>query len=167
MKIRGTDIKDVIQFHVLDGVTQRESKKNINQSEAYFILNEIIKLKEEGYQGSVGIITPFAHQHKFITDLIYSNENQDYFKEHFKLKIMTFDSCQGEERQIIYYSMVERQNEDILKNLFLLKFGNLDNEEMNSRNATRLNVGLSRVQESMRFVLSKQPEDIRGEVEMR
>ncbi|OMF72872.1 hypothetical protein BK143_11585 [Paenibacillus peoriae] len=164
MKIRGVDIQEVIKFHVLTEVSERESKKNINKSEADFILKEIIKLKNEGFQGSVGIITPFAHQHKYITDLFYSNENQLYFSEHFQLKIMTFDSCQGEERDIIFYSMVERQNEDNLKGIFLLQFGNLDNEELNSKNATRLNVGLSRAKESVRFVLSKQPESIRGEV---
>ncbi len=164
MKIRGLDLSEVIQFHVLSDVTEKENKKNINKSEAYFILEEVIKLKNEGFKGTVGIITPFSHQHKYLTDLFYSNENQPYFDEHFQLKLMTFDSCQGEERDIIFYSMVERENEDILKSIFLLQFGNLDNDESNSRNVTRLNVGFSRAKDTVRFVLSKQPENIRGEV---
>ncbi|MGG4402535.1 AAA domain-containing protein [Paenibacillus amylolyticus] len=164
MKIRGLDLHEVIKFHVLTDVSEKENKKNINIIEANFILDEVTKLKNEGFKGTVGIITPFAHQHKYLTDLFYSNENQTYFNENFQLKIMTFDSCQGEERDIIFYSMVERKNEDILKRIFLLQFGNLDNDELNSRNATRLNVGLSRAKESIRFVLSKEPEEIRGEM---
>ncbi|MEK3704083.1 AAA domain-containing protein [Paenibacillus sp. FSL R7-0198] len=164
MKIRGLDLHEVIKFHVIKDISEKENKKNINISEANFILDEVTKLKNVGFKGTVGIITPFAHQHKYLTDLFYSNENQTYFNENFQLKLMTFDSCQGEERDIIFYSMVERENEDILKRIFLLQFGNLDNDELNSRNATRLNVGFSRAKESVRFVLSKEPEDIRGEM---
>lgn len=35
------------------------------------------------------------------------HSHKDYFFEDLKLKIMTFDTCQGEEREIVYYSLVD------------------------------------------------------------
>ncbi|NHM33425.1 hypothetical protein [Neobacillus terrae] len=75
------------------------------------------------------------------------------------MKVMTFDSCQGEERDIIYYTMVERKGEDSLKYIFPVSF--TDNEE--NLKAQRLNVGFSRVKEKAVFVLSKPVNEIRGE----
>lgn len=77
---------------------------------------------------------------------------------------MTFDSCQGEERDIIYYSMVEREDQDNLKYIFPVDFRRGSKEKSESLKAQRLNVGLSRTKESMRFVVSKDIEDIKGEI---
>lgn len=163
MKIRGKSIKDVIQFHYVKADDLQERFKNTNRAEVDFILGELQKLKEEGFKGTVGIITPFTNQQKLITNQVYDSENWQFYQNEFKLKIMTFDSCQGDEKDIIYYSMVEKPNEDILKYIFPIKLTNLDNEEDGNLKAQRLNVGFSRAKESIRFVMSKKPEDVRGE----
>jgi very-short-patch-repair endonuclease len=163
MKIRGKSIKDVIQFHYVKPDDGQEKYKNTNQAEVDFILSELQRLKEEGLKGTVGIITPFTNQQKLITNQVYDSENWQFYQDEFKLKIMTFDSCQGDEKDIIYYSMVEKPNEDILKYIFPIKLSNLDEEEDGNLKAQRLNVGFSRAKESIRFVMSKNPEDIRGE----
>lgn len=62
--------------------------------------------------------------------------------EKFHLKIMTFDSCQGEERDIIYYSMVEKPGEDNLNYIFPVKLDQAAEEEKGTLKAQRLNVGL-------------------------
>ena len=164
MKIRGKSIKDVIQFHYVKPDDGQEKYKNTNQAEVDSILEELQRLKEEGFKGTVGIITPFTNQQKLITNQVYDSENWQFYQNEFKLKIMTFDSCQGDEKDIIYYSMVEKPNEDILKYIFPIKLSNLDGEEDGNLKAQRLNVGFSRAKESIRFVMSKRPEDIRGEV---
>lgn len=163
MKIRGKSIKDVIQFHPVKANDGQERFKNTNQAEVDFILSELQRLKEEGFKGTVGIITPFTNQQKLITNQVYDSESWQFYQNEFKLKIMTFDSCQGDEKDIVYYSMVEKPNEDILKYIFPIKLTNLDEEEDGNLKAQRLNVGFSRAKESIRFVMSKNPEDVRGE----
>ncbi len=163
MKIRGKSINDVIQFYYVEADIKQGKYKNTNQAEAEFILKELQPLKDEGFKGTVGIITPFTNQQKFISNLVYDSENWQFYQNEFKLKVMTFDSCQGDEKDIVYYSMVEKPNEDILKYVFPIKLTNLDDEDDGNRKAQRLN-GFSRAKESVRFVMNKKPEDIRGEV---
>jgi hypothetical protein len=164
MKIRGKSINEVIKFHYVDPDSRQEKYKNTNEREADFILTELQGLKNSGFTGTVGIITPFTNQQKLISNKVFSSEGWQFYHDKFNLKIMTFDSCQGDEKDIIYYSMVERPNEDILKYVFPIKLSNLEDEEEGSLKAQRLNVGLSRAREAVKFVMSKRPEDIRGEI---
>ena len=90
--------------------------------------------------------------------------NWQFYQDQFKLRVMTFDSCQGDEKDIIYYSMVEKPNEDILKYIFPVRLAHLDEEEDGNLKAQRLNVGFSRARESVRFVVSKPIAEIKGEV---
>ncbi len=163
MKIRGKPISEVIHFHYVDSDGTPEKYRNTNQGEADFILSELERLKQEGFKGSVGIITPFTNQQKLISNKIYDSENWQFYLDEFKLRIMTFDSCQGDEKDIIYYSMVEKPGEEILKFIFPIRLSHLDDEEDGNLKAQRLNVGFSRARESVRFVLSKPPEEIKGE----
>jgi len=164
MKIRGKSISEVIKFHYVEPDNAQQKYRNTNEREADFILEELQLLKDSGFTGTVGIITPFTNQQKLISNKVFSSEDWQFYRDRFNLKIMTFDSCQGDEKDIIYYSMVERPNEDILKYIFPIKLSNLEDEEEGSLKAQRLNVGLSRARESIRFVVSKKPEDIRGEI---
>lgn len=79
-----------------------------------------------------------------------------------QLKIMTFDTCQGEERDIIYYSMVASPHSDKLWGVFIKDLSNVDIEEDGQIKAQRLNVGFSRAKECAHFVLSKPLEDFNG-----
>ncbi len=164
MKIRGKSISEVIKFHYIEPDYAQGKYKNTNEREADFILEELKLLKNSGFTGTVGIITPFTNQQKLISNKVFSSEDWQFYRDKFNLKIMTFDSCQGDEKDIIYYSMVERPDEDILKYIFPIKLSNLEDEEEGSLKAQRLNVGLSRAREGIRFVMSKRPEDIRGEI---
>ena len=86
-----------------------------------------------------------------------------YFEEKMKLKVMTFDTCQGEERDIVYYSMVESLSNNARLNTIFAKSMSVDDEEGKLREQ-RLNVGFSRAKESVVFVISKQPEEFKGEI---
>ena len=61
--------------------------------------------------------------------MISKAPEKDYFFDNLKLKIMTFDTCQGEERDTIFYSMVASEENDRLWGVFIKDLGSVDLEE--------------------------------------
>ena len=166
IRVKSPDLrlKDIIKFDILD-YKKEETIGNSNKNEADFIIKQLEKFKKDNYLGSVGVITPFADQQKLISTILQKHNDRDYFYEKFNLKVWTFDTCQGEERKTIFYSMVADKNEDKLWSIFPSTFEKLDLEDgTNIHRAQRLNVGFSRVQECMHFVLSKDPEKFNNEI---
>jgi len=96
--------------------------------------------------------------------LIGDHPERDYFFETLRLKVMTFDTCQGEERDLVFYSMVASPTSDKLWAIFVKDLALEDLEENGKIKAQRLNVGFSRAKECMHFVLSKPIEDFRGAI---
>src|SRR5579883_1499790 len=84
--------------------------------------------------------------------------------DELKLKIMTFDTCQGEERDIVFYSMVANRAVDRLWGVFIKDLASVDLEEEGKLKAQRLNVGFSRAKECMHFVLSKPLSEYQGAI---
>lgn len=164
MKIRGKSIGDVIEFIKVDPGAGNEGLKNSNRAEAEYILGEIKRLKDSGFKGTVGVITPFTDQQKLIYNMLFDSGDWRGLRDSLKLKVMTFDSCQGEERDIIYYSLVERPDEETLKQIFPVDLNKINIEENGNLKAQRLNVGLSRAKESVRFVISKDVDSFKGEI---
>ncbi len=158
MKIRAKPLADVIRFHRVQASDLVEDK-NINREEADFIFAELENLKKKGFKGTVGIITPFKDQQKYLHAQLTKNSNYAFYDEQFRLKIMTFDSCQGQERDIIFYSMVETPQKRNLHYIFPEK----DLKEDNDKRSQRLNVGFSRAKEEVRFVISKDVDAYTGE----
>jgi hypothetical protein len=164
MKIRAKNIDEVIKFTKVKASAKDELRPNSNNAEVEFIKSELHRLKSEKNEMSVGIITPHTNQQKLLVDQISKMPEYDYFVENFKLKIMTFDTCQGEERDIIYYSMVATKESDKLWGVFIKDLNNVDIEEDGQIKAQRLNVGFSRGKECIHFVISKDIEDFNGSV---
>lgn len=164
MKIRGAAIDEVLHFSFIDHDGKEELIQNTNSLEAKFIISELQKLKEADRSSSVGIITPHTNQQKLLTEMINKLPEKDYFYEKLNLKIMTFDTCQGEERDIIFYSMVATEKNDHLWGIFIKDLSNVDIEEEGKIKAQRLNVGFSRAKECMHFVLSKPIEKYSGSI---
>lgn len=77
---------------------------------------------------------------------------------------MTFDTCQGEERDLIFYSMVATAEDDRLWGVFIKNLSDIDIEEDGKIKAQRLNVGLSRSKECMHFVMSKPLDKFNGSI---
>ena len=163
IRLRSKSIKDIIHFEVLDYEIDKETQ-NTNDQEAKYIIKQLEKIKEREDETTVGIITPFSDQQKNLTTLITKHKDKDYFFDKLNLKIMTFDTCQGEEREIIFYSMVATKKKDKLNWIFPTDLSNTDLEELGDKKAQRMNVGLSRVQEKMVFVLSKKPDEFNNEI---
>ncbi len=164
MKIRGKSIDDVIKFSQVKSNVKDEVYPNTNLAEVHFIINELQKLKTQKNVLSVGIITPHTNQQKLLQEEISKLPERDFFFEDFQLKIMTFDTCQGEERDIIFYSMVATEHSDKLWGVFIKDLSNVDIEEDGQIKAQRLNVGFSRGKECLHFVLSKPLDKFNGSI---
>ncbi len=164
MKIRGKKIDEVIKFKILKSDGKIELIPKTNPPEIEFIIQELKKMRLENRIDSVGIITPHTDQQKLLMDSINKVQEKDYFFDTLNLKIMTFDTCQGEERDIIFYSMVATPEDDRLIRIFISDLNNVNIEEDGKIKAQRLNVGFSRAKETMFFVLSKPPEAYKGSI---
>jgi very-short-patch-repair endonuclease len=164
IKLRSKRIEDVLKFSEIKHNGRIEVINNTNKQEIEFIIGELNKIKEKGGNVSVGIITPHTNQQKLISADISNLPDRDYFYEKLKLKIMTFDTCQGEERDIIFYSMVATNESDKLWGVFIKDLSTVDIEESRKIKAQRLNVGFSRAKECMHFVISKPLEKFRGAI---
>lgn len=164
MKIRGKPIDEVLKFSFIKHDGKKELLQNTNTLEAEFIISELKKLKDIDSNQSVGIITPHTNQQKILVEKINKLPEKDYFYDKLKLKIMTFDTCQGEERDIVFYSMVATEEDDRLWGVFIKNLEDVDIEEDGKIKFQRLNVGLSRAKECMHFVLSKPLEKYSGSI---
>ena len=164
MKIRGNIIDDVLAFSFIDHDGKNEPVANTNRPEIDFITTELLRLKAVGFKGTAGIITPHTNQQKLIMEAINRLSERDWLYDNLRLKIMTFDTCQGEERDIIYYSMVANPAIDRLWGIFVKDLEKVDVEENGKIKAQRLNVGFSRAKETMHFVLSKPLDQYSGSI---
>ncbi|UCH05343.1 MAG: hypothetical protein JSW05_04040 [Candidatus Thorarchaeota archaeon] len=63
---------------------------------------------------------------KLAMEMISKTPDRDHFLDVNKLKIMTFDTCQGEERDIIFYSMVATGESDRLWGVFIKNLADVD-----------------------------------------
>lgn len=163
IKIRSKPITDVIRFEVLNHDGRVEKKRNSNTLEAEFILAELKKLLELDSPPTVGVITPFTEQQVYLSHFLKDDSDGDRFERELRLKIMTFDTCQGEERELIIYSMVATKDHDVLNYVFPASLEQ-DKDRIEALKVQRLNVGFSRAQEGMLFILSKPIEAYRGSI---
>lgn len=164
MKIRGKAIGEVIKFDVIDHDGKFDETKNTNELEADFIIKKLKEFKDKNIVQSLGIITPHREQVSMLWDKISNIPEKDWLFEKCKLKIMTFDTCQGEERDYIFYSMVATREKDRLTWIFLKDFASINDEVDGTIKSQRLNVGFSRAKECIHFVLSKPVEEYSGEL---
>lgn len=164
MKIRAKHIDEVLKFSFIKHDGKVEPYQNTNVPEAEFIIGELKKLKETDSNVSVCIITPHTNQQKILMEMISKLPERDYFFDKLRLKIFTFDTCQGEERDLVFYSMVATEESDRLWGVFISDLSKVDIEEDGQIKAQRLNVGFSRSRETMHFVLSKPLEKFNGSI---
>lgn len=165
MKVRGVPVSSVLKFTQIKHDGLEEATKNTNVPEIDFIIAELKALKEQGRKCTVGVITPHTNQQRLLFEKISDLPEADYLFDTLKLKIMTFDTCQGEEMDTIFYSMVATEADDKLNYVFISDLNNIDMDDDEGKiKAQRLNVGLSRAKECMHFVLSKPIDQYTGTV---
>ena len=164
MKIRGKQIEDVIKIEVIDHDGKIDENKNTNELEVRHIIKKLQEFKEKEIEQSLGIITPHREQVTLLFDKINELPERDWLFGKCKLKIMTFDTCQGEERDYIFYSMVATKEKDRLNWIFLKDFSSISDEIDGTIKSQRMNVGFSRAKECIHFILSKPIVEFQGEI---
>ena len=164
MKARALPINEVIKFTQVDAESTKDLYRLTNTAEANFVLEQFTALKNKDYQGTLGVITPHREQATYINNLLNESSIADWLHDHH-LKVMTFDTCQGEERDYILYSMVAKPSEDKHWAIFPVSMeeSRKEGKEFGTREQ-RLNVGFSRAKETVHFVLSKPVNEYWGEV---
>lgn len=162
IKIRSRPIEEVIKFTELPPAAAKADAGNTNRREVDFIVEELERLLASEQSETVGIITPFREQQALLSRIILHHAKAQHFAEKLRLKIMTFDTCQGEERDIIIYSMVATSERDLLNYIFPVSLENISDDVEEKLKVQRLNVGLSRAKETMHFVLSKPIDEFKG-----
>ncbi len=163
IKVRPVPVEEVIRFEVLDHDGRTEAKRNINSVEAQHIVGFLEGLLAQEDPPTVAIITPHTEQVALIAGLVSRHAQGEAFEDRLRLKVFSFDTCQGEERDLIIYSMVATRERDVLNYIFPVKLGT-NEDENETLKAQRLNVGFSRAKEAMLFVLSKPPEEFGGTI---
>lgn len=166
IKVRGKPIEDVLRFTVLEHDGRTERLRNTNTQEAETILAHLRELADEDLGITVGVITPFREQQQHLSRTLFNDAYGARFESDLKLKVMTFDTCQGEERDLIIYSMVATPEKDLLNYVFPVELTTTVDPDRaeESLKFQRLNVGFSRAKEAMWFVLSKPVDQFHGSI---
>lgn len=157
-RIRTKPINEVLRF--IEVQTKGNAGNNINLDEIEAIKKDIELLLAHGFKGSIGIITSFREQKSQMEELLRKEMANFHvlLKDH-KLAIWFVGDVQGEERDIVYYSLVEDKKigNGSLKNIYPIPNGTADN--IRKLKMQRLNVGFSRAKDTMVFVHSMPIED--------
>jgi hypothetical protein len=154
IKIRSEPLDEVIRFDLVEP-GPGETSRGANTAEADFILERLLEFLELDEPPTVGVITPFREQQALLSKRLFGHAEGAAFQDRLKLKVMTFDSCQGEEREVVFYSLVATQTDDALNYVFPVQLEGADESVEEKLKMQRLNVGFSRAQETVWFVLSK------------
>ena len=119
-----------------------------------FIIHDLESRIKNGFKGSVGIITSFREQQARLEQSLNEKLSMPDLKKNRDLVVWFVGDVQGEERDLVYYSLVEDSkygNAD-LRNIYPVIGGTADN--IRSLKMQRLNVGFSRAKDTMVFVHS-------------
>ena len=163
MKIRGKPIGEVIEFVQVEHDGKFDLHKNTNELEVEEILKRVVKQLDEDDNRSIAVITPFTDQQTLISKIFSEHERYDEILKKLKFRSFTFDSCQGEERDIIYYSFVATAEKDRLSSVLPPSMDAQDEEELDrSKKLQRMNVAFSRGKEKLVFVHSKPVSEFTG-----
>ena len=156
MKIRGKPIDEILEFVELEHDGNFDVFKNTNEQEAKTILELVLQQLEIEDFRSVAVITPFTEQQTLISKIFSEHEKYEEIIGRLKFRSFTFDSCQGEERDIIYYSFVANPKKDRLWAVLPKYIDAQDEEELDrNKKLQRMNVAFSRGKEKLVFVHSK------------
>lgn len=165
IKIRGVPLNEVIEFTNVSDLNETiVSTRSTNQTEAEFILNKCLEYLEDEKSPTVGIITPYTEQQTLISRMVANHAKYQELKSKLQIRVMTFDSCQGEERNVIFYSMVATNDSDTLNYIFPPNLDNAEELIEDKLKIQRLNVGFSRAQEMIWFVISKPIDNFKGSI---
>jgi hypothetical protein len=151
-RIRTKPIGEVLQFIQVE--TKGNSGNNVNLDEIDAVIEDLDKRIKNGFKGTVGIITSFKEQQARMEQALNEKMNLPSLRKNHDLAVWFVGDVQGEERDLVYYSLVEDEkfgNGD-LRSIYPVLGGTADS--IRSLKMQRLNVGFSRAKDTMVFVHS-------------
>jgi superfamily I DNA and/or RNA helicase len=163
VKIRGKPIDEVIKFTEVKNEGSISLARNINEAEVDKIIEELRTIASQAEILSVCIITPHTEQQAYILKRINTLEDGVELTDKLELRVFTFDTCQGEERDVVIMSMVATPDKDRLNYIFSKDIKDADDVEDVLR-LQRLNVGFSRAKECLHIFHSKPLSDFNGSI---
>jgi very-short-patch-repair endonuclease len=163
VKIRGKPIEEVIAFHAVETEGSVGVIRKTNPAEVTAIVERLQELKGQDLPVDCCVITPHTEQQRLVLREINKLPEGNDLIERLNLKVFTFDTCQGEERDTILYSMVASQEEDRLNYVFPKNLDGSDEVEESLR-LQRLNVGFSRAKERIEIFHSKPLNEFQGSI---
>jgi len=96
-----------VRWVQVDGrVTTPSGGSSLNLPEAEAVVAELERLANQGYSGSVGVVTPFRPQTNRILDLARAQPGLTAFLNSSDFTVGTAHSFQGDERDVILFSPV-------------------------------------------------------------
>ncbi|MFZ2544649.1 MAG: AAA domain-containing protein [Candidatus Saccharimonadales bacterium] len=101
---RTAPLSDVFAFTSLKPKSNQLSRFT-NNAEVEMIIQHLHKLKEQGFSGTIGIVTPFSEQAVLLQKELDECVITDWF-ERRELRVMTFDTVRNYSRDYMYYSLV-------------------------------------------------------------
>jgi very-short-patch-repair endonuclease len=149
---------EVLRFIKVE--TQGNSGRNVNIDEIEAIRKDIEEIVNNGFNGTIGIITSFREQQQRAEEYLRKKlSNYHKLKQEQKLTIWFVGDVQGEERDVVYYTFVQdnKLNNANLTAIYPIPGGTAD--DIKSLKMQRLNVGFSRAKDTMVFVHSMDIED--------
>lgn len=149
LKARALPLQDTIKIDHLEVASDESLGLNVNATEAKYIVKALNEMKDNGFEGTIGIITPYYEQATLIQRELDESVISDWFERH-DVTVMTFDTARGEVRDYIFYSMVATAEYDHLTYVMPAT-----KDSQSSVTAQRLITGLSRATTSVHFVISK------------
>ena len=165
VKIRGKPVDQIINFQEVEHDGVYELHGNSNQPEVDAIIQKLSELQEIDDPPDVCVITPHTEQQRLILQSIQRRDDWIELVEKLKLRVFTFDTCQGEEAHTVIYSMVATQERDRLNYVFAKDLAKSEDVEENLR-LQRLNVGFSRARERIIIFHSKPFSEFQGGIQV-
>ena len=114
---------------------------SINKEEAKKVVNELYRLKNQNYQGSIGVVTPFRGQANLIRRMVNNEGELNNWLIGAEFLSDTVHKFQGDERDLMIFSPVISKGMSKGSVAFLKKTGNLFNVAITRARAMLLVIG--------------------------
>jgi very-short-patch-repair endonuclease len=131
-----------VRWVPVQGVVVRPRSGAVNEIEAKAVVKELERLGiEQGYRGTVGVVTPFRAQANRIRDLVNAHPHANLLLNKLELLIDTVHKFQGDERDVMIFSPVVSKGIADGPVGFLKKTDNLFNVAITRARAALIVVG--------------------------
>ena len=133
-----------VRWIEVDGSVTKPGSGALNKAEAEAVVEEIDRLIiQQGYKGTIGVVTPFRAQANFIRDLLSAHPHAGRMLNGGDLWVDTVHRFQGDERDTMLFSAVVSGGFPPGAFTFLRKSGNLFNVAITRARASLVIVGNS------------------------